>query len=552
MRSMRHKHQTARSSAASTSPERGAPMEVASAQQSGTYPAVTPSGSRAFIAQHQQRLITEWLEEVGKLPGTRHVKAGALARFAVQLLHRAILPEREPRPWEGPDPDCDLETLVMVCGCLRRRVWRSYGSHVGAAAALDDVLDVQQGLDAAIDASICRAAARRVSAAQGDIGAPSPGASPDVGDERRNLLAVLEQLPAGVVMVDAQTREVLLWNAEGRRITGLHQPGRTLEVMSSHNRALLPNGQPWPAEEDPMLLAIAGRALRNVESIFVHADGTRRAHLLNAGPVRNREGNIVAGLVTVVDISERKMMEQELRNTALFRERFMGILGHDLRSPLNAIYLSAQLLSRQEPPSSAAASATDRILSSAERMTRMIRDLLDFTRGRFGGIPIDAQPVDLRHMCEDVLGEVRAAYPGRSIELRMQGEPRAHCDRDRLAQAVSNLLNNALVHGAPDGAVVMCVRQGSTEFEIAVTNDGVPIPEHELPHLFDPFQRLGRAEGVPNNTGLGLGLYIVQAIALAHGGSVRVSSSAAAGTTFTMSIPVARLGSRRGGSAGGL
>jgi PAS domain S-box-containing protein len=227
------------------------------------------------------------------------------------------------------------------------------------------------------------------------------------------------------------------------------------------------------------------------------------------------------------DISERKRLEQ-------FRERLIGIVSHDLRNPLNSIVLTAELLLHREDVPTNLLAAVRRISRSAERMARMITDLLDFTRARMGGgIPLRRRPTELVELVRTTLEELEVMHPGRIVLSHEGGPYLGQWDPDRLAQVVSNLVGNALQHGAADTPVQVALRDHCPEVALTVTNQGTPIPGALLPHIFDPFRRAELA----GRQGLGLGLYIVQQILLAHGGSISVSSSAATGTTFTVRLP---------------
>lgn len=227
------------------------------------------------------------------------------------------------------------------------------------------------------------------------------------------------------------------------------------------------------------------------------------------------------------DVTERKRAEQ-------FRERLMGIVSHDLRSPLHSISLNTELLLRREDVSEPALTGVRRIARSTERMSRMITDLLDFTRARLGGgIPVRRRPGNLVELVRATLEEFEVQHPGRILLSHAPGPYTGEWDPDRLAQAISNLVGNALRHGARDTPVEVALRQEGPTLVLTVHNQGKPIPEALLPHVFDPFRRADHS----SREGLGLGLYIVQQIIQAHGGSISVSSRLGSGTTFTVRLP---------------
>jgi signal transduction histidine kinase len=235
-------------------------------------------------------------------------------------------------------------------------------------------------------------------------------------------------------------------------------------------------------------------------------------------------------MVTGHDISARRSAED-------FREQFIGMLGHDLRNPLNAISLSAQQLQRRGL-TEAQAALGGRILSSSRRMERMIHQLLDFARARLGGgIPVDRAPSDLFELCRRCVEELRASHPEQSLVLETLGDGQGAWDADRLEQVLGNLVANAFKYGAPGRPVRVRVEATGPEAMLAVHNEGSPIPPEELPHLFDAYRRAVRTRERGMDAGLGLGLYITWHLVRAHGGGVDVASSAEAGTTFTVRLP---------------
>jgi signal transduction histidine kinase len=220
--------------------------------------------------------------------------------------------------------------------------------------------------------------------------------------------------------------------------------------------------------------------------------------------------------------------------TDLYRDQFVGILSHDLRSPLSAITAGAALLVASASDEQLQASVAARILSSAQRMERMIGDLLDLTRARLGGaIPLKRVPVDLRPLCEDVLLEVQAAHPTLVVRFRASGNVTGEWDTDRLAQVVSNLVGNAIQHGG-GGAIGLEARGADDSVTLSVHNGGNPIPLAAQGSIFEPLTR-GTVDDATQS--IGLGLFIARAIINAHGGEISVRSAEGLGTTFDVRLP---------------
>jgi signal transduction histidine kinase len=235
----------------------------------------------------------------------------------------------------------------------------------------------------------------------------------------------------------------------------------------------------------------------------------------------------------LLQIQERERFEKEL----------IGIVSHDLRSPLNVITLASTTLIRRGGLDERMSRSLNRIRSSADRATRMIHDLLDYTEARHvQGIPVNPSKADLHQVAEQVVDDLRSEHPGRSIELEIQGSGEGEFDPDRLAQVIVNLASNALRYGQPETAVNIRASGTPDELSLAVHNFGEPIAEEERARLFEPLQRGKPALGRSGRS-IGLGLFIVEQIVRAHHGRVEIRSDTEDGTTFTVRIPRTLAGS---------
>jgi signal transduction histidine kinase len=235
-----------------------------------------------------------------------------------------------------------------------------------------------------------------------------------------------------------------------------------------------------------------------------------------------------------IDEAMTESMDRFAHQTDRFRDQFIGVIGHDLRTPLGAITSGAAVLAIPEDNPERRLRVAPQIVHSAQRMARMIADLLDFANARLGGsLPLKRQLTNLQPICEEGIMEVRAAYPDAVLQADISGDLRGSWDADRLAQVVSNLLVNAIQHGGGT-AVSFTVRPQGDDVTLAVHNGGPPIPQQALSSVFEPLAR-GSAEGQSHS--IGLGLFIARAIVTAHGGDIQVSSSTDAGTTFTVRLP---------------
>jgi signal transduction histidine kinase len=241
-----------------------------------------------------------------------------------------------------------------------------------------------------------------------------------------------------------------------------------------------------------------------------------------------------------IDQSVTKAVASYTRRVDQSRDLFLAILSHDLRNPLNSIAMSAALLPQVGQGDPEAVRCAAQIGTNAQVMARMISDLLDYTRTRLGaGMPVSPARMDMGPLCRALFDEFQTAHPDRAMRFAAAGDLAGDWDDDRLRQAVSNLIGNALQHGSSDAPVVLTLDGLDRDVVIVdVHNGGPPIPRGELSRIFDPLVRgSGAQEPRSNRPGsIGLGLYIAREIARSHGGRIDVTSTAAAGTSFTMRL----------------
>ncbi len=299
-------------------------------------------------------------------------------------------------------------------------------------------------------------------------------------------------------------------------------------------------GWGWQALVDPVKLdAVVDRWHHSIESgesfemefPIRGADGLFRWFLTRVRPLHDERGGIVRWFGSSTDIHERRRSDE-------FRDTFLGILGHDLRNPLHTIVMSTEVLKRLPNTPDEIRTRLVGLKSSAERMRRMIEQLLDLTRARLTeGIPVilSERPLNVAPLVTKIVEEIRLAHPQTRIEIHAQGDCSARFDADRLEQVLSNLLENAVTHGDRDRPIRVLMTAQPSTVSLTVQNHGPPIDPDFLPLLFSPFARGGRAGG--SAAGLGLGLYIAERIIDAHGGKLLVESSLEAGTRFEVTLP---------------
>ena len=283
-----------------------------------------------------------------------------------------------------------------------------------------------------------------------------------------------------------------------------------------------------PHNPEPLVIEYRTVGLTDGVERWVHARGKmlvdpETAAIRCVGIVRDNAADKALEL-------EREARMEALSRTVRFAELFVGVLGHDLRAPLNTIKLGAELLATGDDEGA----ATQRIAKSVERMERMIDDLLDFTHARLGrGLPLAPRDADLLEITQACVDELQAGKP--PIVVCCDGDPRGRWDPDRLAQLLTNLLANALEHGSQRAPVRVGIDGRRAErVRLEVHNDGA-IDPGMLPVIFDPFASGRRKRG--RRAGLGLGLYITQQIAVGHGGVITADSTPEHGTRLRVELP---------------
>ncbi|MES3021384.1 MAG: sensor histidine kinase [Pseudomonadota bacterium] len=219
---------------------------------------------------------------------------------------------------------------------------------------------------------------------------------------------------------------------------------------------------------------------------------------------------------------------------------FLAILGHDLRNPLGTVSTATSFLMQAVDIPAKYVLVATKMFNSTQRMSRLINDLIDFTRTHLGpGIPVKLREANLSRVCRDVVDEMRTFHPEQLIELVMPPRLDAMFDESRIAQVLSNLIGNAVQYGDTGKQVVVTLREEGPAAVITVNNRGQTIAANEMAAIFDPFVRIASnpGQGVIERTSLGIGLFIARQIAHSHHGDLQVVSTDHDGTTFTLTMP---------------
>ncbi|MDB4993910.1 MAG: hypothetical protein JWM74_1342 [Myxococcaceae bacterium] len=365
-------------------------------------------------------------------------------------------------------------------------------------------------------------------------------------EELRRFRLVIDSVRDYGIFILTPEGKVDTWNTGAQRLKGY----KASEIIGKHFSVFYPPSDIAAGKCEMELAGAAADGRFEDEGWRLRKDGSRFWANVVITALRNEAGTLVGFAKVTRDLTERKETEEKLRGLAAekavlaekariqeFQERFLAVLGHDLRNPLAAIQVGASLL-RGQMPGPVPARILDKVEASARRMARMIEQILDLTRTRLSNrLEIVPAKMDLRVTLSAVVEELRTAHPTRTIALRSPALP-GSWDADRLEQVFSNIVGNAIHYSTGDTPVTIDARVEGAFVRIDVHNDGPPIPAALLPELFSAFRRGTRDSRTAKTAGLGLGLYISREIAAAHGGDVVVAaSSAESGTTLSVSLP---------------
>ncbi len=272
----------------------------------------------------------------------------------------------------------------------------------------------------------------------------------------------------------------------------------------------------------------------SVSRVLIADQREANQHLVGLA-LRAQELTEIAG--DALKRAEASLLRAEASEAALLayaelRETFIGVLGHDLRNPLSSIMLLAGALLARVPIDPVVATKATRILTSGQRMSRMIKQLLDLTRSRLGGgMSLHQVPTDLAYLAREVVAE----FDARAVALEVRGDVSGIWDPDRLAEVLSNIAGNAIEHATPGTPVVIELASAAAAVTIRIRNQGHPINPEILETLFEPFRQGSPNQRSPNGN-LGLGLYISSEIVHGHGGTI-TARSAGGTTTFAIELP---------------
>ncbi len=499
-------------------------------------------GLADFLEAHSADIVRRWRERMRETLSTRALSPGDLIDTLPAFLN-AVVAALRGNPHLGTTQLSPADTIAEAHGAQRFHVGIDIAAVVGEYSVLREVvLEVLQEGGCPLETGALRLLLNGLATAEAK-------ALRRYAEEHERMLRASEaELRQSEMRYRLATLAIsdtiwdwdldsgsVLWSENILRATG-HTPAEVEPAFNWWIERVHPEDRErvWQGLRAAL---DSGEAHWTDEYRFRRADSSYMFVTDRGYVVRDARGRAVRMVGALQDVTEHKLSEQEARRRADFEQHLIGIVSHDLRNPLNAISMATMLLLKQEGLSEPQRRSLHRIFSSAQRATRMLSDLLDFTQARLGGaIPVTPRPLDLHELARHVMEEIQLAHPHQHVVLEQSGDGRGEWDGDRLAQLLTNLVNNALTYGKEHCAVRVRTLGKPDAVLLSVHNAGEPIPGELMPQLFQPLRR-GDGKGSRGCHSIGLGLFIVKHIVDAHGGSIHVDSNAENGTTFTVSLP---------------
>lgn len=359
------------------------------------------------------------------------------------------------------------------------------------------------------------------------------------------LLATIVETSDDAIISKDLNGIITSWNRGAERLFGYTAP----EVIGRPVTILIP---PERVDEEPDILRRIrrGERIEHYETVRRRKDGTLFDISLSVSPLVDDDGKVVGASKIARDITERKRIEQELREASKHKDEFLAILSHEMRSPLAPMQHAVTLLQMADDPD-IRRQACAILGRQVAHMSRLVDDLQDISRISRGDVDMRKQEVDLAIIVQTAIETCRPVMEaaGHQLDVSLPGSPvNVLADPLRLAQVISNLLNNAAKYTPPGGRIGVKVRPASGVAAVSVQDNGIGISAAELPRIFGMFTQLdGARRRSPG--GLGVGLALAQQLAALHGGSIEAHSAGPGqGSKFILRIPVSAVGSGTGAS----
>jgi PAS domain S-box-containing protein len=484
---------------------------------------VTRDTTRERLAEEQRRILFEQLARherllsalLGQLPVAVVMRDsnGKLLTYNEQSARLLTLPDDlgafdhlhgktvQSEPLSMPRPDGTVTLLEVTAG----PVFDAAGGIEGSVMVLTDVTS------------------RRVS---------------ELAHRRQEAVfrAVLDVLPVGMWITD-RDRKVTMSNPAGRKIWGETCMVGAEDPSAYRAWSVLTGAELGPSDWPSARAIATGEPVIGEMLRVAGLDGVTRTVLASAVPLRDADGTLFGSLVVNDDVSDLRETEERLREALTMRDEMMRIVSHDLRTPLNVIIMSTNLvLRRRQGLDADMRSALESAVRAARQMNRLVQDLVDGTRIDSGRFSVVAAPETTEEILREAAENARTVAGERRISVRAEADlPHVLADRERLLQLFANLIGNAVKFTDERGHIEILARRRENEVVFGVRDDGSGIAPEHLPHLFDRFFHASE-----DRRGLGLGLAISKAIVEAHGGKLWVESVQGRGTTFSFTMPISQ------------
>ena len=351
---------------------------------------------------------------------------------------------------------------------------------------------------------------------------------------RTSLEALVDTSPVGVAVFDVPTGALASMNREMARIVdGLGSPGQPRERLLELVACRRADGREFSLAEWPLAEVLAeGETVRAEEIVLSVPDGRSVAVLLNATPIHSEGGEVESFVVTLQDMTH-------LEDLGRLRAEFLGMVSHELRSPLTSIRGATTTLQEaaQDLDAAELRQFLRIIVDQADNMRELIDDLLDVARIETGTLPVNPEPTEVDRLVDRARNTFLGGWGRSNLDIDLEPElPMVMADRRRIAQVIGNLLANAARHSPESSAIRMSAARKDLYVEFSVTDEGRGIPAEQMPSLFRKFSRTGNEDGGGNT---GLGLVICKGIVEAHGGRIRAESDGPSlGARFAFTVPV--------------
>lgn len=356
------------------------------------------------------------------------------------------------------------------------------------------------------------------------------------------LQEIIDNMPEGIMIIDSVGCVSMTNRAAESLVGSAIPPAMPVENLSEHLGLKTTSGEAFPITNLPFIRALTGEA--DSAEIMIPKDGTNPTYVVcNAAPLVE-SGTVYGAVAVLQDVSRLKEIDQ-------LKDSFISITSHELKNPLTAIIGHVQLMEKRSKSLETERRGDARyiriIAEQAERMSRLVNELADVSRIQAGRLDLEPKLVDLTHLVERVIEQVRATSDRHEIELATNSSVHGRWDEGRIEQVVHNLLSNAIKYSPSGGKIRVSVERKGSEAQVSVADEGIGIAEEQITHLFDRFFRV-RDHKSASVSGMGLGLYICKEIVTRHGGRIWVESQQSKGSTFIFALPGIQSTRNAGGS----